>query len=308
MRFRLIAAGLLAAALAAAGSGKAAVTVETVEYHGWPGAYRLSNGSVELVLVPQIGRIMRYGYAGERNVLWENPAVAGKTVAPEAETKEWVNFGGDKLWPAPQGRWGWPPDPVLDRGTLEVEPLSDGLRVTGRASEKSGIRYVREIRLAPRGSEVTLRNTMVNSGAAPVEWSVWEVTQVDSPDEACIPLHKSARYPQGFSIFQTSPPVPETIRVKADRACLTRHPEKGGKIASDSPEGWTEAKVHGYRIRVSMQHEPGKEYPDEGRFLHLWSNPDPLPYMELEVLSPLQKLAPGKRYTFTTHWSLRKEL
>ncbi len=284
---------------------KQRVEVRRLEYQGWPGAYQLSNGTVDLVFVPQIGRIMRYGYSGEKNFLWENPALAGKTIAPEGEQKEWVNYGGDKLWPAPQDRWGWPPDPYLDRGPHAVEVLEGRrLRVTGTRSPRTGLRFIREISLARTGSEVTLRNTLVNTGSQAARWSVWEVAQVDAPDEACLPLHRNGRFPEGFLIFKNSPPVPETLRVTRDRACLRRHPGRGGKIGGDSPEGWAAARAGGLRMTVSARYERGREYPDGGCAQEIWSNPDPLPYMELELLSPLQDLAPGKRHAFTTRWRL----
>lgn len=283
-----------------------AVRVERADYHGWPAAYRMTNGTVDLVFVPQIGRIMRYGLVGGPNVLWENAALAGKTVAPDAPEKEWVNFGGDKLWPGPQSRWGWPPDPYLDRGEHTVEVLKDGtLRVTGPASAKSGVRFSREIRLESSGTGVRLRNRMINTGAEPVEWSVWEVAQVNEPEEACLPLNKAGQFPEGFMTFKTSPPLSETIRLSKDRVCLTRHAKQGGKIGADSPEGWTEARVAGLRFRISAPFERGKSYPD-GCPQQVWSNPDPLKYMELELLSPIRRLAPGKEQELTTRWKLER--
>src|SRR5438105_716976 len=55
----------------------AGVAVERVDYHGWPGCFRLTNGTVDVVVVPQIGRVMRYGPVGGPNLLWENPALPG---------------------------------------------------------------------------------------------------------------------------------------------------------------------------------------------------------------------------------------
>ena len=132
------------------GAAQAAVTVSQGEYHGWTGAYRLSNGTVDLVFVPQIGRIMRYGYVGERNVLWENPALAGKTTDLSRPVNDWQNYGGDKLWPAPQSVWGWPPDPVSDSGPQTVKVLPNRhLLMTGPESRKYGVRFQREIALDP---------------------------------------------------------------------------------------------------------------------------------------------------------------
>src|SRR5436305_1962851 len=76
-------------------TGPAGVAVERVDYRGWPGCFRLTNGTVEVVVVPQVGRAMRYGPAGGPNLLWENPALAGRDPDPStAPTATWANFGG----------------------------------------------------------------------------------------------------------------------------------------------------------------------------------------------------------------------
>ena len=117
---------LLTGVVFTASTAIAEVTVKRVTYHGWPECYRLSNGTAELIFVPQIGRIMRFGRVGGPNVLWENPALAGKARPASARAKEWVNYGGDKLWPAPQDRWTWPPDTALDGATHTVAVLPGG--------------------------------------------------------------------------------------------------------------------------------------------------------------------------------------
>src|SRR5579862_9449152 len=113
--------GLALLALGVAANGE--VTVTQTDYNGWSGAYRLTNGAAELIFVPQIGRIMRYGYVDGPNILWNNPAMAGKAADADDAAKNWPNFGGDKLWPAPQERWPWPPDPILDHAPQTVKVL-----------------------------------------------------------------------------------------------------------------------------------------------------------------------------------------
>ncbi|MFN3648790.1 MAG: DUF4380 domain-containing protein [Armatimonadota bacterium] len=307
---RLIAlafAALLALALTCAAAAEArSPRVERVDYHGWSGAYRLTNGTVELVFVPQVGRILRYGFLGGPNVLWEKEALRGKTVSP-TEGGDWVNFGGDKLWPAPQSRWGWPPDPHLDRGEHQVEVLPGGrVQVTGPISPKGEIRFSRIIALAPSGTGVTLTNRLHNAGSREVEWSVWEVAQVDAPDRAGLPLYQRGRFPQGYRVFETSPPVPGNVTTRGDAVWLTRDPQKGGKIGGDSPQGRVWAELKGLRFEISASHERGASYPDEGCSLEIWSNPDPDRYMELEVLSPLRKIPPGKSAAYVTRWKLSR--
>ena len=70
----------------------AEVTVERITYHGWADSWRMSNGAIDLVVVPRIGRIMRYGRVGGPNMLWENPDTIGK--AADLGAKGLAEFRG----------------------------------------------------------------------------------------------------------------------------------------------------------------------------------------------------------------------
>src|SRR5262245_58121782 len=103
----------------------------TDELHGWR-AIVLRNQAAEVVIVPEIGRVMRFtlrGAAGGRGgasgqadeaasgPFWTAPGI-GKELPADAEG--WRNYGGDKTWPAPQSDWakvagrGWPPPAGFD--------------------------------------------------------------------------------------------------------------------------------------------------------------------------------------------------
>src|SRR5207245_1727408 len=79
MRFAPVTAIL---SILAAGTAAAQVSVEKVNYKGWSESYRVRNSACELVIVPQVTRVMSFALAsggGGKNVLWENPELAGKT-------------------------------------------------------------------------------------------------------------------------------------------------------------------------------------------------------------------------------------
>ena len=96
----------------------AAVTIEQTTYNAWPNDWRISNDSCELVIVPQITRVMRFALKDGKNIFWEDPKLAGKTFPTDDGV--WHNIGGEKLWPTQQkelfkkytGKDGWPP-PIL---------------------------------------------------------------------------------------------------------------------------------------------------------------------------------------------------
>lgn len=291
----------LLAALAL-GSG---TTVRTIDYHGWNGAVQLSNGFTEIVFVPQIGRIMRFGARGGRNVLWEKPELAGKTRDLQNPGKDWVNFGGDKLWPAPQDRWGWPPDPEIDAGPYKVKILpGPKILATGTPSKKLGIQFIREISHEKPGL-VIIKNTIVNVSKRPVQWSIWEVAQIDSPND--VSIEASKKFESGYYAFKDMAPPPGSVKsVGASRQglVLTRNPSRNFKIGSDVNPGWAMASHPRSLLEISAVRKLSGEFPDNGCTIEVYSNPDPDSYMEVELLSPVRTLAPGKRYTFVTRWFL----
>jgi len=57
-----------------AASSFAAVTIEKTSYKGWPNCYRITNGTVELIVTGDVGpRIIRYAFTGGPNLFKEFP-------------------------------------------------------------------------------------------------------------------------------------------------------------------------------------------------------------------------------------------
>ena len=77
---------------------RAAVKIEKTPYQGWPNCYRISNGTVELIVTSDVGpRIMRYGFPGGQNLFKEFEKQLGKT-----GEKEYQLRGGHRVWVAPR--------------------------------------------------------------------------------------------------------------------------------------------------------------------------------------------------------------
>jgi hypothetical protein len=288
-----------------ANASQAVVTATQEEYHGWPGAYRLSNGTVDLVFVPQIGRIMRYGYVGERNVLWENTMLAGKATDLSRLGTDWQNYGGDKLWPSPQSKWGWPPDPTSDSGPQKVSLMPDKhLLVIGPVSLKYGVQFQREIALNPTGTAVTIRNSMANTGAIPVEWGVWEVAQTDDPEETGFAAAAKTSFPQGYKLFGDQTPPDGQVTLNHGVVTIRRRADHSAKIGTRSPDGRIESHWGALRFRISGDFPKGGSYPDDGCAQEIYTSDDPNRYVEMELLGPVRKLRTGDASTLVTHWSL----
>jgi len=276
----------------------AACSLEEVHYRGWK-ALRLSNGLVTLHVVPQIGGRIIQAELGGRPYFWINPDTEGKVFPPEesggAKDRAWKNYGGSKLWPAPQGweredQWPGPGDPVLDASPFRVEVLEKGpsaaaLRLTSPDDPYSGVRFARTIRLAPGTSRVDFTLEMKNVSTRRVRWSVWEVVQhlvlekgadpaaARSPVRVYCPVNPKSRFPGGVNTMFGLVNDPRYSVCPATGILEGEYAWRVHKVGLDSDGGWL-AVVDGATKHAFLQtfrHEPHREYPD-GASVEFWFN------------------------------------
>ena len=279
-----------------------ATTITKTNYHGWPNSYVISNGGVEAVVVPAIGRVMQFKFAGEATgPFWENRAMDGKHPIPAS--KEWGNFGGDKTWPAPQEDWpritprSWPPPVAFDSMPVEAHIDRDAIRLISPVDPDFGIRTERVISLHESNSEMTIKTTFHKVKGDPRKVSVWIITQLDEPKYVCIAnpglwVKQSEALPLGF-----------TPMTNASFLTLKRDPVKSTKIGTQASHlHWRNDR---WWLTISSPRLAGEEYPDKGSSAEVYTNPNPLTYVELEMLGPLKTLKVGDTLSQTNTFVLR---
>jgi hypothetical protein len=271
-------------------------SVQHIDYKGWPNSLLLSNGLLEAVVVPAIGRVMQLRFAGERDgPFWENPMIGAHTTATDAEG--WANFGGDKAWPSPQADWehiarrSWPPPAGFDGQPMEA--AIDGPAAVTLASPIDagyGIRVRRRIELSPDRPIMTVTTTYERVAGAPIEVAVWVITQLKNPVVVSAPLGEASGKGTGYE--PQSDELPAGLHVADGLLSLTRDPRQNHKIGMRAATlvwiGATEL------LRIDSALVAGAKYPDDGCSAEVYTNADPLPYVELELLGPLASLAVGE--------------
>lgn len=305
----------------------------------WRQAF-LRNEFVTIELAPDAGgRVLQYSL-GSHRFFYVNPELYGKKVPESGLDAEggWLNFGGEKLWPAPQGwnneeQWPGPPDPVLDGGpySCEVTDETSAILTSGKKAE-SGIQFSRTIRIpSPDSTCVSIEATMTNVDTKPRRWGIWAVAQFDTSNPhgegynpeftAYCPVNPASRFPRGYDFLYGLVNEP-TFGLDRERGLVTvKYQYRVGKIGVDSPGGWvaTVDGTEGYCFVHRYHYEAGKEYPD-GSSVEFWSNgagefvawgrtvqcPDDTAknpcLLETEILSPYAQLEPGESYTFCYNW------
>jgi hypothetical protein len=271
------------------------VSVERIAYHGWPDCYLIANESVEVVVVPDIGRVMQLRLKrGSDGAFWENRALDGQL--PAAVPGEWGNFGGDKCWPAPQSSWPefqgreWPPPVAFDARPFEAVVSERGVVLTSQVDPGYGVRVVRHVELDGEGPVLRIKTQYRKLAGAPVQVSVWTITQMQEPERVFLVLPEESKFADGFLRLMEG--EPEALRVEGRLISLTRSRDVCVKIGSDGVcMIWVGAKCV---VRIDAEAGPG-EYPDGGSVTEVYTNPDPLAYVELETLGPLATLQIGEQ-------------
>jgi hypothetical protein len=274
-------------------------------YHGWANSILLSNGRVEAVIVPAIGRVMQFRFAGEEDgPFWENRTLDG--LKPVPDSKEWGNFGGDKSWPAPQADWpkvtsrAWPPPPAFD--SMPVQARVDGFNVKliSAVDPQYGIRASREINLDLDRPVMTITTTFEKVSGASLRVGVWVITQLKDPVIACASLPEFERFRDGH--YQQSDQSPTGLKIVNDLLSLTRDPKASHKIGTDAGTLFWVGKDA--VLRIDSPRRLLDQYPDDGCSAEIYTNPDPLAYVELEMLGPLRKMVVGDKITRTSTYTL----
>ena len=292
-------------AVAVAAPARAAVNVEKITYMGFPNSYRLSNGTVELVVTTDVGpRILRYGFVGGENVLGEVPEGVTRT-----ELGEWHVRGGHRLWYAPEAM---PRTYVPDNDPVPFMIEGGSIRLTQNAEKATGIQKEMLVTLAPDGTQVEVRHRITNRGFWPVELAPWALTVVRAGGETIIPQEAYALHGN-----ETLLPVRSLVlwsysdlgdpRFTFGRKFLRVRSDPGKtvaiKVGVSNTLGWV---AYATKSELFVKRFPflrDASYPDRGCNMETYTEGG---FMEIETVAPLGVLQPGATFEHVERWYLFK--
>jgi hypothetical protein len=304
--------GLFLVAALGANNASARVSIQRTNYHGWPEAYVMSNGKVNAVIVPAIGRVMQFGFVGEEGVFWENRSLDGREVDGQLvvwAAKEWANFGGDKTWPSPEADWsaftgrkGWRPPLAFDGLPAEVRIKGSTLILSTANDPFYGVRAHRRIQLHGSRPVMTISTTYERIEGLPAKIGVWVITQLREPAGIFAPAPKKSGFPGGCKLLSKEPPP--SLKIERGLLSLVRNPKTAHKIGLDGNSLLWVGENH--LLRIDSPRARNAEYPDQGSSTEIYTNPDPLPYIELETLGPLRVMKPGDKIDQSNTYTLSR--
>jgi len=286
-------------------AAEAPISVATDQEHrGWHDAIVLRNRVVEAVIVPSIGRVMQFRFVGESDgPLWENEKLAGKPMFANPWRANPGSFGGDKTWPAPQSVWNWPPPDTFDTTPLAVRVNDDrSVTLESPVSPRFGLRAVRRLSLDPTEPVMRIETTYEKISGEPVTVSVWVISQLRDPVAVFIPVPAHSKFSTGATPTWSVPAA--FLQHEADWLRFTRDHAATHKTGNDGAILiWAGERQ---LLRIDLSRIADANYPDDGCSVEVYTNNDPVPYVELETLGPLKTLRPGDRLSATNTYRLAR--
>ena len=276
------------------------VKMEKTAYGGWPNCYRLTNGTLELIVTTDVGpRIIRLGFVGKPNMFKEYPDMIGKTGGDE-----WRIYGGHRLWHSPEVM---PRTYAPDNSPVQATPAGNTLKIVQPTEGTTGIQKELEIALAEQGARARILHRLRNNGPWPLELAAWCLSVMDAGGMAVVPH-----------------PVKATLDKLLPNWCLTLWPytdmndprvdwgtryirlrqvpgTQPFKIGLSNNEGWGAYLNRGQMFLKRFDYVEGATYPDFGASMEVYTNADML---ELETVGPLRVLQPGAEIEHVELWSL----
>jgi hypothetical protein len=133
-----------------------------------------------------------------------------------------------------------------------------------------------------------------------VRVAVWVITQLGDPKKVYMPIPRQSLFPEGYN--KQSGALPANLKVEGGILTCTRSPKQSTKIGSDAEEMiWGDSK---WILQIDAPRGAQGEFPDNGSSAEIYTNPDPLKYVELETLGPMSRLKPGERISRTQTYRL----
>ncbi|MDX2066718.1 MAG: hypothetical protein SFX74_13360 [Fimbriimonadaceae bacterium] len=253
-------------------------------------AIALENRHVHAVVVPQIGRLIAFGPRQGPNLLWAQR---------EPAAGDWQNFGGDKIWVAPQSLWGWPPEPEHD-GLPHVGTWDrDSITLRSGNSSKSKAVITRTFRL--HGRTLIIDQTLTSRGDSAAAVGLWQIAQVPFPREIVVPFAPSDRFPKGYAVYGDTVDSGRWQRAGTSLR-LTPGRTENIKYGLAAPTGTLTAVYDRYQVTLSAPFDPQGTYPDDGKAQQIYVSHAPA-YVELEVTAPLQRLTRDQSQSLRTRLS-----
>jgi hypothetical protein len=276
------------------------VNICEIRYNGWEHCLEMSTDQVRLIVTTDVGpRIIYFGSPGGENVFHQREGQQGLT-----NSKEWLIYGGHRLWHSPQ--FGFRPN---QPDNIKVPYNVLGNTVEFNCPEENNTRIQKQLRITLMGDEprVVISHRIYNRGLWPIRLATWALSVMREGGTGILPVpqEQTPDYLPNFAIaYWPWTKTNDPRFILGEKYMSLRQDQNNSqwfKIGFRNTEGWGAYLYKGYMFVKMYSLCPGEEYPDYGSSFEIYTDND---MMELESVGPLKTISNGEYTEHTEEWYL----
>ena len=298
------------------------INIRNQNYKGWKNAIEISNLEIKIIVVPEMGRILHFGFLNDENLFYENENLAGiqfkkGTYFTENGVKQAPNVGGNRVLPCSEEYHHLLtgsrhiPDPFINASPYSVSILKNGVILESPISEILGVQIKRSITIAEEGAKVEIKQELIKKQAAKtvdlekIPLTIWSLSKIKTPNISFTETSKKSIFKDGFTISKW----PDATNYAEENVVLNdtflelksseKFPQKIGLDARKYVAGYLNDTLFVEQFTFNEK----AVYPDKGNSVTIFGNHL---FTELECLSPEKKLSIGESIRYDLCWSLYK--
>lgn len=278
--------------------------IEKTEFQDCAGCLRLSNGEAELIVSTAFGpRILFYGFGGGENILgWHAEAKVQTALG------EWRPYGGHRLWIAPENM---PLSYAPDNSPVEYFTENNfSIRLVQPFEEATQTQKEITVTLGEKGSEATIEHRITNRGDKEIELAAWALTIMRGGGAAIIPNEPFKPYSgenllpvRSTALWSYTDLTDSRWRFEKNfiRLSVDENLQNPQKIGVCNRQGWAAYEWQNLLFVKRFDFVENAVYPDMNSNTEIYTAGS---FVEVESLSPLQKLPAGEAVVYTERWQL----
>ena len=270
--------------------------MKKVTFEGWKNCIEMTSGDFRIIITTEIGPRVMGGFVGDSaNIFNVDPALAGKKGG-----KTWVNYGGHRLWHAPEQK---PRTYEPDNSKVQVEELEDGsILFTAGTDKDTGICKTLVIK-SLGNNKFRVEHRLRNDNPWEIELAPWALSVMAPGGTAIVPQNKApfALLPNTFFAFWPYTDLADPrVTFGHDFILLKQQKEtKPFKLGFNCENSWIAYANNGTLFVKTFEYYVDAEYPENGCSVELYTNGDML---EAESLGPLYSISQGEEIVHTEEW------
>jgi hypothetical protein len=278
----------------------AMVNISEISYSGWKHCLEMKNNHLKLIVTTDVGpRVIYFGRPDGENVFHQRKGQQGLV-----NSKEWLSYGGHRLWHSPQ-IGSRPNQPDNEQVPYDIHENTIQLN----CPEETATRVQKQfcITMVEDESKVTVCHRIYNRGLWPIRLATWALSVMQAGGVGILPVpqEQTPDYLPNFAIAYWPWTRTNDSRFTLGEKYMTLKQDPANKqwfkIGFRNTEGWGVYLYKEYMFVKRYSLNPLEEYPDYGSSFQIYTDNE---IMELETLGPLKTITNGEYTEHTEEWYL----